>query len=88
MNWPMVPATMFHVRYTATRNTIDFTFTELVSARPIIWMKVSRLPSAADCFSVQSFDSSSLRCRFHAMSATTNRMRNNRRMANRPSKGP
>ena len=67
---------------------MDFTFTELVSARPIIWMKVSRLPAAASCFSVQSFDSSSLRCRFHAMSATTNRMRNNRRMANRPSKGP
>ena len=87
MNWPMVPATMFQVRYTATRNTMDFTFTEFVSARRIIATNVSR-GAPACCFSVQSFDSSSLRCKFHATSATTSKMRNRRRMANRPSKGP
>ena len=87
MNWPMVPATMFQVRYTATRNTMDFTFTAFVSARRIMATNVSRGP-AAPCFSVQSFDSSSLRCKFHAMSATTNRMRNSKRIPNRPSKGP
>ena len=61
-------------------------FTALVSARFIIETKLSFAFSS--CLLVQSVDSCSLRWRFHAIMATTNRIANSKRMANKPSKGP
>ena len=58
MNWPLVPAARFHVRYTATRNTMVLTLTGFFSALAIMRPNDS-CPAASPCFSAQSLDSCS-----------------------------